>query len=514
MSKNKFFNFKKLSSYHLILLFILLTGIILRFGNVPNNFIFDNDGVRDAIVAYEGAKVFSFPLTGPFSSTGPYTFGPWYYISIIWFSILFPLPYAPWLLMSIISLITIILMADIGRLLYSKKLGIILAAITAIAPTQINAATSLSNINPIPLFATLSIWISLKIIKKEVSHYLWYLFLGVSLGMGMNAHYQMTGLLLLPLIVWIFMGWRKFLIPLLTFAGILLTFIPLLIFNLMDHWSTLNGFKEMYIAKERTYVPNSWKIYLFQFWISHFRFLLFSPMWVNLTLVATTITAFVIDLVKKKYSRGFILLIVTFLINFIWLRYYWGERHDTYVYYLSPLIFIFFGYGLLFLWNVKYGKILFTLLCIVLGWNMLTVDYSRITERKNSMAWKEEAQLLRTKYPNNNIVIYSCNGYYEEHKKSLIYLLNLANNPQAEEKKIGLKGKECKYPITKELDANQKNWNKRVKEIYPPVIPDIKYANFSFIDLSPASPSAIKKAKWKSITAKDIYNSSVNWWRK
>src|SRR5207247_2358232 len=116
------------------------------------------------------------------------TFGPWYYIGLILFSIPFSTPYSPWVLMSILSIITILLMADVGRLLHSKKLGIILAAITAIAPTQINVATSLSNISPVPFFTALSIWLTLKLLSKEASHYVWFLLLGLALGFGINAH--------------------------------------------------------------------------------------------------------------------------------------------------------------------------------------------------------------------------------------------------------------------------------------------------------------------------------------
>ena len=516
MKTKKIQSIKNISFYLLALIFILLLGIILRFANTPDRYVFDDDGIRDAIVAYEGAKSLSFPFTGPFSSTGPYTFGPWYYISLILFSIILPVPYAPWILMGIMSLLTILLMADVGRLLRSKALGLILAAITAIAPTQINVATSLSNINPVPFFVTLSIWIAFKLLKKEASHYLWYLFLGLALGMGINTHYQMAGLLWLPLLLWIVMGWRRYYIPLLIAAGGFVTFIPLLIFNLLNDWHTLNGFKEMYIAKERTYVPNSWKIYLTQFWPSHLQSLFFSAFFINVALVVTFTAAFLKDFLRKRYSLGIILLGIVFILNFLGLRYYWGERHDVYLTYLDPMLFIFFGYALASLWEIRFGKILVIVFAFIVGWNMLLTDYARIkeTDKAESVAWRKDVQMLQKKYPDNNIVLYDCTPFYQNHKKTLIYFLTFNYKPQAEEKKIALKGNDCLYPSTKEFNFKKsKIKDKYAKSVYPFILPEVKDASFNFIDISIATPSAIKEAKWEPITTKDVFNSTVNWWK-
>lgn len=507
---------KNISPYLATLIFILLLGIVFRFAGTPDRYGFDGDAVRDAIIAYEGAKNFSFPLVGPFSSTGPYTFGPWYYISLIIFSIILPNPYAPWILMGFISLFTILLMADIGRLLHSKKLGIILAAITAIAPTQINVATSLSNINPVLLFTTLTIYLSLKLIKREVSHYIWYLLLGLALGMGINAHYQMAGLLWLPLLLWIIIGWKKYYVPLLISLGIFVSLIPLLLFNLLNDWHTLNGLNEMYIAKERTYVPNSWRIYIFEFWTSHLKFILFSPAFINVILILTFIFAFLKDLMRKKYSIGIIMLSIVFILNFLSLRYYWGERHDVYLSYLSPILFIFVGYALVSLWETRYGKILFIILSVIIGWNMLLTDYARINEANKAeyITWKREVKFLQNKYPNYNITLYSCDPLYQNHKRTLVYFLTFNYQPQTKEKKIAMKGNDCQLPNIKGYDFKiSKIADKYAKSVYPYILPEAKKTNFNFIDISIASPSAIKKAKWEEITTKNVYNSTVNWWR-
>ncbi|MBI5619473.1 hypothetical protein HY950_00745, partial [Candidatus Gottesmanbacteria bacterium] len=63
----------------LVLLLILAVAIFFRFYNAPLRYGIGDDSSRDAFVAYQGAKDLQFPLTGPFSSLGQFTFGPWYY---------------------------------------------------------------------------------------------------------------------------------------------------------------------------------------------------------------------------------------------------------------------------------------------------------------------------------------------------------------------------------------------------------------------------------------------------
>src|SRR4051812_568802 len=98
---------KKLHLY--LLLAILIVGFFLRFYNTPARFTMGEDSTRDAMVAISGAQHLQFPLTGPFSSLGPFTFGPWYYYFLILFSLL-PIAYAPWFFLGITSFLFIIVM--------------------------------------------------------------------------------------------------------------------------------------------------------------------------------------------------------------------------------------------------------------------------------------------------------------------------------------------------------------------------------------------------------------------
>ena len=108
----------------LLLITILLLGVFFRFYNTPERYSMGDDSTRDAMVAIAGAQQLQFPLTGPFSSLGPFTFGPWYYYQLILFSLL-PLSYAPWIYMGITSLAFIFVIYKIGEELQGKYLDLL-----------------------------------------------------------------------------------------------------------------------------------------------------------------------------------------------------------------------------------------------------------------------------------------------------------------------------------------------------------------------------------------------------
>ena len=119
------FKIKKHISLHAILLLIvMLVAVFFRFYNTPNRYGFDYDPTRDALVVDYAAKTLQFPLIGPPSGIGPFTFGPWYYYQLILFKIIFPVAYSPWIYIGILSTISVFIMHKIGVLLGGKKIGI------------------------------------------------------------------------------------------------------------------------------------------------------------------------------------------------------------------------------------------------------------------------------------------------------------------------------------------------------------------------------------------------------
>jgi 4-amino-4-deoxy-L-arabinose transferase-like glycosyltransferase len=232
---------KKISNSTLVLVVVLLLGFILRFYNTPRRYGFDYDATRDALIAIYGAQTLQLPLHGPPSALGSFHFGPWYYYQLILFQLLLPFQYAPWISVSLISLVGVFFMYKLGETIGDWKLGAILALLAAISPAQVIASTGLSNPDMVFASCTFVLWVFVKSIRKKLS--LWWAFwFGLMLGVGINYHFQMATFLLFPLFLLIFKKHQRISFFTTAFLGGIVSFLPLLLFNSNNNWHTVRGF--------------------------------------------------------------------------------------------------------------------------------------------------------------------------------------------------------------------------------------------------------------------------------
>lgn len=495
---------KILSTKNIFLFLILYLGFLLRFFNFPHQYIFDPDAVRDAIVSLEAARGHYFPLAGAFSSTGPYTFGPWYYIGLILAQTIIPTLYTPWILMGLASLVTIFLMYKLGELLGSKTLGLILALLTSISPSEIIAGTGLSNIFPVPLFTAAALVITAKIVKTKRIHLAWYTLLGICLGLAINAHYQSSGLLFLPLLLWFYKGWKKYQIPFFILSGIALTFIPLLLFNLKMDWHTFHGVQEMYLSRGRIYVANSWKIYLLQFWPGLLGFYLGTPRIANIIILLALFLFLCLQMYKRKlFPPALSLFAGALLINFISLRFYWGERSFGYHYFLEPIIILFTGYMLYFLRRIPYGSILFGIFLAIICVSSLSANIQKLFPSNTLNDYvNKELLFLKQRYPDQRIIIYACNVSPDNQAQSLAYLLSFEQMPNTPSKKIAVINTQCSIPF-----HPQRKFIYVTKSTVLTPLPGT-----SLMDFSAFSDSAIKQASWSAVSTNEIFTKTVKWY--
>lgn len=496
----EFFKKQKIQFY--IFLGILLLGAFLRFYNYPFRYSLGEETIRDAVIGIEGARELQFPLTGSFSSLGPFTFGPWYAYQLIIFYLIVPFVYSPWIYLSIISVAYIFIMYKIGKILGKDIFALVLAFLTAISPAQIISATHLTSHNNTNFFAALSIWIFLILLAKNKSSTdsvldkskWWSLLLGFVIGVGMNLHFQMSGLLILPLTLLIYR--RKFLSFVCSGLGVIISFIPMLIFELNNHWfTTRNIFFYLTEGKNAIYVPNRWLFYVRDFWPSFWSDALAVPIWFGNIVIILFLISIVWLGLKKKLSRNLLLLIFAFLLNFILLRYYWGPRFFGYLNFLRPFVFIFTAFAIV---NLRYKRVYVGLILLPL---IIFFSYPRVTSELKkdpfSMFVHNGVSELEKKRPNDKFSLYTCstkyNSYYNGSAFSTLLLLEMKNKHDDKGIEIGLR-EHCQLP------------GKTEKEEYPIL------SSIGILDFSSASNSAILKAGWKPLTFARMYNEYARWW--
>ncbi|OGH11152.1 MAG: hypothetical protein A2857_04065 [Candidatus Levybacteria bacterium RIFCSPHIGHO2_01_FULL_36_15] len=130
-----------------------------------------------------------------------------------------------------------------------------------------------------------------------------------------------------------------------TILGFVVPCMPLIFFNLTNHWDTVQGiYKTAIYSKNSIYVANSWSIYLKSFWPELWAVTLGVLKILGTGLALAFLVVLSIKGYQKKLPKPLIFLLITFFFNFILLRYYWGDRHVVYFSYLHPFIFIFSAY--------------------------------------------------------------------------------------------------------------------------------------------------------------------------
>lgn len=494
---------KKMQRY--ILFGIILMSIFLRVYNFPMRYGLGEETVRDAVIGLEGARQLQAPLTGAFSSLGPFTFGPWYAYQLIVFSIIVPYSYAPWIYLTIISILYVFIIYKVGEILIGKYFGLILSFIAAVSPAQVISATHLTSHNNTNIFAILSLWIFLKLIKQNLSNW-WAYFLGVTIGIGMNLHYQMSGLLIFPLLLLITKR-KKYSYFILSFLGVFTTFIPLLIFELNNHWfNTKNMIYYMMYGKNLMYVPNRWLFYLRDFWPAFWADALGTPVVISTIIIVSFLVVFATLAIKKKISYPFILIMIVFLANFIALRYYWGHRFFGYLNYLRPFVFIFTGFTIFQLTKFRYGKFIIVLSLLALSYFTFNRNASQISPDPYSTYMYGQVNNLIAQFPDKKFEVYSCSKkYVPQHNASVfttVFILDMNKKLDSSSEKIAIPSKNCEDSYYDGLKKDQNSV--KIKKVN----------NTEFLYISGIPDKTISELGWQRNDFNSIYEANARWWFK
>lgn len=489
---------------HLFLLFLLiLIALFFRFYNFPLRYGLGGETVRDAVIGIEGARQLQLPLVGAFSSAGPFTFGPWYYYQLIIFSLIFPSVYASWIYLSLASALCVVVLYKIGELVENRTFGLLLAFFGTLSPALIIAGTHLTTQNLTNIYAILSVWIFLKLSLQKLSNW-WGFVFGIILGIGVNLHYQMSGLLVLPFILLAYKP-KRFLYFFTSFIGIFVTFLPLLFFDLNNHWFTVRNFVYyLQYGKNAIYVPNRWLFYLRDFWPSY---------WADVIGISTIFAAIIMvvfilivmkKITKKRLPIYMILLLVAFAVNFVLLRYYWGPRFFGYLNFLRPFVFLFTGYVFFALYKAIHKKYLLLLIAAFLAIVILPKSIKHFDIDPFSTEMIRRVQVIEANYPDKKFKVYGCkgvvSGWYTAATKSLVFLLEGKNKFSDSGAKLGVHDSSCEYSSLESSIINDKKY---------PLI-----ANTGIIDFSRATDSWLQKTGWIPISFRSISDEVTRWWFK
>lgn len=346
---------KKIILSSLIIIIILLASF-LRLWRISEYIVFLGDQGRDVLIVKRMIVDHKMTLLGPTASVGGFYLGPFYYYLMIiplWISGLNPV--GPAIMVAFFGILTVIGMYAVFARLYSKKVGLIAGFLYAISPLAVYQSRFSWNPNTWPFFTLgyfLLLYISITKEKKIFSF-----LAGLILGICLQLHY--LALIMAPLAVLILYSKnikKWFINCLLLFAGTLITFSPLIFFEIRHGFNNIRIILEFITRRHGAIVFYPLSIFSSFFGLSFKIFATFFGTGENLVIKILTLSSLFLLLLGlfgsyKKISR---LLLIWWIGGAVLLNLYQGTLYNYYYGFLYPIPAISVSLVLNFLINKKF----------------------------------------------------------------------------------------------------------------------------------------------------------------
>lgn len=388
-------NLKKKILENKWLILTILIAIILRFSFYSNRLILNQDQGRDATIALYSNRTGIFPIIGSPSSAGPFNFGPWYFYLIMFWEKIIPFTIGPWIGFTLMSVISVFFYAKTGEILAGKKGMIITGLIAAVAPGLVVDAPNMLNTVIVGFSSSLVFFTTAKFFKED--KIFWAVLLGFFVGLSINFHFQSLGLLCFPLVTVLvnkFSLIKKFKIAFSAFLGILISFIPLIIFDINRQGVWIRSVIEYYtVGVKKFYVPLRWLTELRDFWPQLFGSVTTGiPKIGYLWLLLGVITLFLVIKKKEKIDNFWLALGLAILIQVFLMRSYKGPRSNEYLIAFQGSIILISSWILINLYNFKKNicVILLTLIIIIASYFNLKEIKEHQSQFKTVFSIKKE----------------------------------------------------------------------------------------------------------------------------
>ncbi len=472
--------------------FILLIAAGVYFYNFENRWGLSYDQARDVIVAREALQTHAIPLIGPFSSAGQFIYGPqWFWVLMLMIGIYPNAIITPWVIQILLYIMMVFVMIVIGKEIGGKILALFIGLFTAVSPAQMSQATNLTSPSMVSIFSIATVYFFVLFIKegKPLHAFL----LGFFIATAINTHFQAIGLLVLIPVSLIFSK-RTIRIFLSLALGLFIPFIPLLIFDLKTNFYETRGFLDYYFyGQYRIYVPNRWLTYAGVFWPNVWARTIGGNVILGYITIGLLSIITIYSFFKRNISKPLISIIISFLTMFIMLRYFRGERFDSYVVFLHPFILILTGWVVYYLFRLNYFLGVIACAALIVGSMYLNVAEIKSATNYTAIRATSWRQMLTKKFSGKKFALYDY-GY-----KSARYSLPLVLFLQADGK-LSDYGYKIGFGNPPE---EQRSFHPEIKE---------NMGGFTLRDLNSSSSAELTKEGWSFINPNAIYRSTEEWY--
>jgi len=301
---------------------IILVAVFWRFWSFETRWVLNQDQARDVIMAMYAIQNKIWPEIGSPSSAGPFNFGPWYHWLIMFWEKVTPNINGPWIGFGLMSVVSVILYYFTG--------GWMAGVMAAVAVGMVENSPDMLNTVIVGFSSALTWYGTKKLIDTE--KWQWGAMVGIGVGLSINFHFQSLGLLAIPLAIILvnkFSLTKRVYWGMSMAGGLLMTFIPIIIFDIKRNGVWINSVIEYYtVGVNKFYVPVRWLTEIRDFWPQLFGSVTvginnFGYVWICLGAIL---------IIKKiKISKFEWILMVTLLIEVLLMRNYKGVRSREYM---------------------------------------------------------------------------------------------------------------------------------------------------------------------------------------
>jgi hypothetical protein len=377
-------------------------------------------------------------------------------------------------------------MVIIGKELGGKKLGLVTGLIATFSPLQISQGVNLTNQSPMALVSAFAILMAIRYLRTKKLIYAFLL--GNFIALGISIHLQGIGLLFILFAV-IILGWPHSFLKIMAIAlGIVFQFLPWIIFDLNNNFYNLRGLWQYYRWEQyKIWLPNRWLTYVFSFWPDLWRKIVGGNYWLSLFQGVSLVLVCFLSFFKKK--KEFLLVIFSFILIFISLRYYRGEKFESYYVFTHPFVFLLSGWLVLKIlnWKKLIGSIF--LLGIVLGSTLqIRAHYQKSSNTLYPLV-KEWEEILKEKFPGQKFAVYDYELNTKTQTAALSLILDIDNLIDDGGVKIGISSEKFQIP-------SQTFYNKN---------------GYSLTNISNIKEEG---DKWAFLNPSEIWRGTEEWWKK
>lgn len=384
---NPLFKFLLKNYKKVILIFVLAYATFLRLYLIMDYMTFLGDEGRDVLVVY---KILHGDLTllGPTASVGGFFLGPIYYYFMAPFLWLFNYnPVGPAVMVAFFGIATVWLIYKVGKEFFGSSVGLVSSGLYAISPLVVIYSRSSWNPNPMPFFSLLTLYLTYRAVKNNNDKL--FILSGILLGIALQLHYLA---LFLGAVIFLYVSLNKAIKKCIyIFLGFILGWSPFLAFEIRHGFPNIVSIFNFIFRSGDTGGSNHFLTTIIDVFFRIFGRLITNfpepqkvalgahsdmAFWYYSTFLLGVICAWLLisrffkernSSNKQDYMK--ISLLTLWLICGVGLfGFYKKPIYDYYFGFMFPLPFLMVGFFLKKLWQKKSGKILATVILIVVIW--------------------------------------------------------------------------------------------------------------------------------------------------